>query len=126
MSYIPGTEYRIIPELAPRAAHGRNYKKLHRQRATTDRDMKLLNVMQQTPEYAKRLYANIAFRDNMRKQQESSNMLHEKERLQGMLYVHRDPTLRDGRALQTRIDYLTKRMGEMKPLPLAGPEGLYL
>jgi len=126
MSLTFGTENRMIPNQAPSVAHGRNYKMLHRRRARTEKDMKLLNVMQQTPQYAKKLYANIAFRENMLKQQESSNMLNEKERLQGMLSLHRNPRLNDGRALQTRIDYLTKRMGEMKPLPLASPEGLYL
>ena len=126
MSYIPGTEYRMIPHMAPSAAHGSNYKKMHRRRATTEKDMKLLNMMQQTPEYAKKLNASLALRQNFLNQQESSNVLNEMERLKGRLSLHRDPSLMDGVALRTRINYLEKRMSELKPQPLAGPEGLYL
>lgn len=126
MSYIPGTEHRMIPNMAPSAAHGKNYKKLHRRRATTEKDMKLLNQMQQGPEYAKKTYMNIAYRQNFLNQQQSSNALSEMERLKGKLSLHRDPTLNDGRALQTRINSLQAKMAQLKPQPLSGPEGLYL
>lgn len=126
MSYIPGTEYRMTPNMAPSAAHGRNYKKLHRRRGTTEKDMKLLSHMSQIPEVAKRLHANIAMRQNFLNQQESSNIIDEQQRLQGILSLHRDPSLNDGRALQTRLKYLQGRMAQLKPQPLSGPEGLYL
>ncbi len=126
MSYIPGTEFRMIPTVAPSASHGRNYKKMHMRRATTEKDMKLLNMMHQNPEFAKQLQSNIALRQNFLNQQESSNILNESERLRGILSSHRDPSLRDGVALQTRLKYLEQRMGKLKPLPLSGPEGLYL
>jgi hypothetical protein len=116
----------MIPHIAPSAAHGPKYKKLHQRRATTEKDMKLLNNMQQIPELAKKLHANIALRRNFLNSQSSSNMLNEVERLQGILSTHKDPALNDGRALKTRIGYLEKRMTELKPQPLAGPEGLYL
>ena len=64
MSFIPGTEYRMIPHMAPSAAHGRNYKKMHQRRAGTEKDMKLINMMQQTPQFAKQLHANLALRQN--------------------------------------------------------------
>jgi len=87
--------------------------------------MMLLNMMQQTPEYAKRLHANIAMRENFLNQQTSSNMLNEYQRLQGILNSHRSFSLLDGRAMHTRMDYLKQRMTELKPQPLAGPGGLY-
>lgn len=126
MSYIPGTEYRMIPNMAPSAAHGRNYKKMHRARATTEKDMKLLNMMYQSPQLAKQLHANIALRQNFLNQQQSSNMLNEVERLRGVLSSYRDPSLRDGVALNTRISALEKRMTQLKPQPISGPEGLYV
>ena len=126
MSYIPGTEYRMIPQLAPYAAHGRNYRNMHRLRPTSEKDFKLLNKIQQNPEYAKQLHANIALRQNLLNQQESGNALNEYERLKGVLSTHRDPSLNDGRALRTRMSYLQKRMTELKSKPIAGPEGLYL
>jgi hypothetical protein len=126
MSYIPGTEHRFIPKVAPSAAHGKNYKNTHRRMATTEKDMKLLNMMQQTPEYAKRLHANIAVRQNFLNQQASSNVLNEIERLKGIQEYHRNSRLVDGRAFQTRIDALEGRMASLKPQPLAGPGGLYL
>jgi hypothetical protein len=126
MSYIPGTEYRMIPKVAPSAAHSKNYNKNYRRHATSDRDFKLLNMMYQTPQLAKQLHANIALRQNFLNQQESSNALNEIERLRGRLSTYRDPTLNDGRALTTRITSLEKRMTQLKPQPLAGPEGLYL
>ena len=52
MSFIPGTENRFIPTVAPKAAHGRNYKKVHKSRATFDKEMKVINQLQQHPEYA--------------------------------------------------------------------------
>lgn len=126
MSYIPGTEHRMIPNMAPSAAHGRNYKKMHGRRATSDRDFRLLNQMQQIPEMAKRLHQNLAMRQNFLNTQESSNALNEIERLKGILSLHRDPRLNDGRALIPRIKYLEGRMAQLKPQPLSGPEGLYL
>jgi hypothetical protein len=126
MSYIPGTENRMIPQTAPSASHGRSYKKMHRTRANTERDMKLINMMQQTPQYAKQLHANIAMRQSFLNQQTSSNILNEHERLRGILSSHRDPSLYDRRALETRMSSLQKRMTELKPQPLAGPERGYL
>jgi hypothetical protein len=126
MSFIPGTEHRMIPNMAPSAAHGKNCNRLHRRRATTEKDMKLLNQMQQGPDYAKKTYMNLAYRQNFLNQQTSSNALTEIERLKGRLYVHRDPTLNDGRALTTRIKSLESKMMQLKPQPLSGPEGLYL
>ena len=125
MSYIPGTEYRMIPSVAPSTAHGRNYKNMHQRRPTTEKDMKLLNHMSQIPEMAKILHMNIALRQNFLNQQDSNNVLNESERLRGVLASHRDPSLNDGRALQTRLSYLENRMTQLKPQPLAGPEGLY-
>ena len=87
--------------------------------------MKLLNHMSQIPEMAKRLHMNIALRQNFLNQQDSNNVLNESERLRGVLASHRDPSLNDGRALQTRLSYLENRMTQLKPQPLAGPEGLY-
>ncbi len=116
----------MIPNIAPSAAHGSNYKKMHGRRATSDKDFRLLNQMQQIPEMAKRLHQNIALRQNFLNQQQSSNALNEIERLRGVLREHRDPILNDGRALKTRMKYLTNRMAELKPQPLSGPEGLYL
>jgi len=115
----------FIPKVAPSAAHGNNYKNIHRRMATTDRDMKLLNMMQQTPEYAKRLRANIAFRQNFLDQQACSNVLNEIERLKGVQEYHRNSRLVDGRAFQTRINALEERMASLTPQPLAGPGGLY-
>jgi hypothetical protein len=126
MSFIPGTEYRMIPQLAPKAAHGRNYKNMQRRRATTDRDMKLINMMYQNPLYAKQQHASVVLRQNFLNQQSSSNMLNEMDRLKGILSSHRNPSLNDGRALETRVKYLQNRMTELKPQPLSGPEGLYL
>ena len=125
MSYIPGTEYRMIPRVAPSAAHGKDYNRIHHLRPTSEKDFKLLNMMYQTPQLAKQLHANIALRQNFLNQQASSNVLNEYDRLKGILSTHRDPTLNDGRALKTRMSYLEKRMTELKPQPLAGPEGLY-
>ena len=126
MSYIPGTEFRMVPQVAPKAAHGRNYKKMHQARATVDREMKLINMYQQSPEYVKRLHANIATRENFLKQQQSSNTLNELERIKGILNSHRSYSLLDGRAMDARMDYLKNRMTKLKPEPLAGPEGLYI
>lgn len=126
MSYIPGTEYRMIPNMAPSAAHGKKYKKMHITRATTEKDMKLLNMMSQTPQLAKQQYANVALRQNFLNQQESSNVLKEVDRLRGVLSTFRDPSLRDGQAINNRISYLRKRMTELQPQPISGPEGLYL
>ena len=126
MSYIPGTEYRMVPTVAPWAAHGSNYKKMHKRMPRFEKDMKLLNMMQQNPEQAKKLHASLALRQNFLNQQESSNVLNEIDRLKGRLSLHRDPSLRDAVALRTRINYLENRMSELKPQPLAGPEGLYL
>ena len=81
MSYIPGTEHWMVPRTAPKAAHGSNYKSMHHRRATTERDMKLLNMMYQTPQHAKQLHANIALRQNFLNQQESSNSLNEYQRI---------------------------------------------
>ena len=126
MSYIPRTEYRMIPQMAPKAAHGRNYKKMHLARASNDRDMRLSNMLSQTPAYAKQMHASIALRQNFLNQQESSNILNETDRLRGILINHRNPALMDGRALQTRITQLEKRMTQLKPQPLLGPEGMYM
>lgn len=125
MSYIPGTEHRMIPRVAPSTAHGKDYNKIHHLRATSEKDFKLLNMMYQTPQMAKQLHANIALRQNFLNQQASSNVLNEYDRLKGRLSTYRDPTLNDGRALSTRMSQLEKRMTELKPQPLAGPEGLY-
>ena len=65
MSFIPGTEHRLIPAIAPKASHGKNCKKLHRSRATTERDMKLLNQLQQDPHYVKNLHASIALKKKL-------------------------------------------------------------
>ena len=126
MSYIPGTEYRMIPRVAPSTAHAKDYNKIHHLRATSEKDFKLLNMMYQTPQLAKQLHANIALRQNFLNQQSSSNVLNEYERLKGKLSTYKDPSLNDGRALQTRMSYLEKRMTQLKPQPLAGPEGLYM
>ena len=126
MSYIPGTEYRMIPNMAPSGAHGSNHRTMRRRRATTEKDMKLLSMMQQTPEHAKKLQASLALSQNFLNQQESSDVLNEMERRNGRLSFHRDPSLRDGVALKNRINYLEKRMSELKPQSLAGLEGLYL
>ena len=61
MSCIPGIEYRMVPNMAPSVFHGRKCRTIHRKRAALDKYMKLLNQMQQIPEYAKRLYMNIAY-----------------------------------------------------------------
>jgi hypothetical protein len=81
MSYIPGTEYRMIPRVAPSAAHGKNYNRIHHLRPTSEKDFKLLNMMYQTPQLAKQLHANIALRQNFLNQQASSNVLNEYDRL---------------------------------------------
>ena len=126
MSYIPGTEYRMMSQLAPSAAHKPGYKRMHHRRATSERDFKLLNQLYQTPQHAKQMHANIALRQNFLNQQASSNVMNEYERLKGILSSHRDPSLTDGTALKIRMSYLEKRMTQLKPQPLAGAEGLYL
>ena len=126
MSYIPGTEYRMIPQLAPKAAHGRNYKKMQLARASNDRDMQLSSMLSQTPNYAKQMHASLALRQNFLNQQESSNILNETERLKGILSSYRNPSLIDGRALRTRVSELEKRMTQLKPQALWGPEGMYM
>ena len=125
MSYIPGTAYRMIPRVAPSAAHAKDYNRIHHLRPTSEKDFKLLNMMYQTPQLAKQLHANTALRQNFLNQQASSNVLDECDRLKGILSIHKDPSLKDGRVLRTRMSYLEKRMTELKPQQLAGPEGFY-
>ena len=126
MSYIPGTKYRMIPQVAPKAAHGRSYNKMQLARATNEREMQLSNLMSQTPNYAKQMHASLALRQNFLNQQDSSNILNETERLKGILSSYRNPSLMDGRALRTRVAELEKRMTQLKPQPIMGPEGMYM
>ena len=126
MSFIPGTENRFFANIAPKAAHGRNYKKLHRSRATFDKDMKMINQQQQDPIYAKNLHASLALRENYLRDQRSMNVRNEIDRMTGILDRHRNNTLFDGRAIEARKEYLETRLTELKPQPLAGPEGLYM
>ena len=125
MSYIPGTEYSLIPHTAPSAAHGRHYKKYHRARATYEKDFRFSNILNQTPAYARNTYASIAVRNNFLNQQRSSSALNELSRIGGILDQHRQYRLSDGVALETRQNKLEKRLAILKPQPLAGPDGLY-
>jgi len=127
MSYIPGTEYSMIPDTAPKAAHGKQYKRYHKARATHEKDFKMSNmIMQNTnPSFAKNQYANIALRDNFLRQQASSNVLNELSRLGGIMDMHRQSRLSDGRSFNPRIRKLNRDLLELEPRPLAGPEGLY-
>ena len=47
---------------APSAKHGKHYKKNHRKHATNDKDFKLFNMINQTPEMAARTAANVDYR----------------------------------------------------------------
>ena len=54
------------------------------------------------------------------------NVRNEIDRMTGILDRHRNNTLFDGRAIEARKEYLETRLTELKPQPLAGPEGLYM
>ena len=127
MNFIPGTEYSLIPDTAPKAAHGKHYKRYHRARATHDKDFKPSNILMhnQSPQFAKSQYASIALQDNFLRQQASSNVLNELSRIGGILDMHRQSRLSDGRAFETRQSKLERNLAGLKPQPLAGPEGLY-
>ena len=126
MSYIPGTEFHHGYAEAPKAAHGRNYKRYHRARATMEKEFRLSNMINQNVQHARNMHASLTLRDNFLKQQASSNVLNELSRIGGILDQHRQYRLSDGRALDARVQKLNRYMDELKPQPLAGPEGRYL
>jgi hypothetical protein len=126
MSYIPGTEFHHGYDAAPKAAHGRNYKRYHRARATMEKDFRLSNMINQNVQQARNMHANIALRDNFLRQQASSNVLNELSRIGGILDQHRQYRLSDGTAFNPRMKKLESDLASLKPQPLAGPEGRYL
>lgn len=126
MSYIPGTEYRMIPQTAPSAAHGKNYNKLHQRRATMDREFKHMNIINSSPQAIQQLNANIALRQSFLDSQIYNNVQNEYQRLQGRLSLHRDPSLRDGRFLKKRLSALEAQMADLRSKPMIGAEGRFL
>lgn len=127
MSYIPGTEYRMIPKTAPSASHGRNYNMFHQQRPTLEKEYKRFGMLNAASETVKQLNTSIALRQSFLDQQTAMNVRNEYDRLQGRLMMHRDPLLRDGR-FKSHFEGLEKKLDsyKSKAIPIIGAESRYL
>ena len=128
MSYIPGTEFSMIPTKAPSALHGRNYNRRHTAMPTQQKQLGLYNILGEAPMMAQRMVANRALRQHFLDTQVMTNVKNEYDRLKGRLAEHRDPFLNDGRALKPRLDYLQKHLDDYnkRSQPIIGATGSYL
>ena len=71
---------------APSAKHDKHYKKNQRIQANNDKDFKLFNMINQTPEMAARTAANVGYRQMFLNQQQTLNAKAELSRLFGYLH----------------------------------------
>jgi len=119
---------------APSAKHGKHYKKHMRKHATNDKDFKLFNMINQTPEMAARTAANVGYRQMFLNQQHAINAKAEVSRLSGYLMDTRNAR-RDDRyknySERKNEGYAKQLAGILGPMvskeskPIIGAEGTY-
>jgi hypothetical protein len=121
---------------APSAKHGKHYKKHMRKHATNDKDFRLFNMINQTPEMAARTAANVGYRQMFLSQQHALNAKAEVSRLSGYLMntgnARRDDRCKDyterknegyAHRLATILGPMVSKTYESKPI--IGAEGTY-